>query len=285
MTNFDVGIHFDVPHDVYHAGLRKDPKPLSSTLAKALAKLSPLEAKYEADNRVEKDAFNEGQLIHEYVLEGELKTIQVFDFDDRRGNRWKEAKLKAAKNGKVAMIERDAAPLREAAEAIRNHPEVAELLAVGDAEVSALVETNGIFEQARADHWRADGKRPVIVDVKTVAGTPNPLAFNREIAKFGYHIQAGMYQDVFRRIVGVEPIFVWVVGSRTAPYATSVIRASKATLETGYAMYAHAFGIYADCVRSGKWPAYDGISESRLPAHAEWDADEILGRTEVELKL
>ena len=48
MSSLEIGLHEDIPADVYHAGLA-NPRPLSSTLAKNLLRKLPEEARWELE--------------------------------------------------------------------------------------------------------------------------------------------------------------------------------------------------------------------------------------------
>lgn len=280
------GLIFDLPADEYHAGLRHDPKPLSSTFAKELISKSPYEAKFA--ERKDSPAFAIGRAIHELVLEGEYKTIFPCDVSDWRTKAAKELKAQAEADGLTPMKLSELEHVEAIAKAVREHPIARDLLSEGAAEVSALVEDDGLFEQARFDWLRVDGARPLIVDLKTVAGTANPRDFNKTIANYGYHLQAAMYADVLQRALklDIEPGYAWIVVSKEKPYAVSVVKASKATMQTGYLLYAKAREIYRESVETGIWRGYDEVTESELPNWAEYQAEEISGKTlEMDLKL
>lgn len=280
------GLIFDLPAGEYHAGLRRDVKPLSSTFAKELLNTSPYEAKN--SEREDSPAFAIGRAIHELTLEGEYKTIAPLDVDDFRTKDARALRDEAIEQGLTPMKVSDLEHVEAIAAAVRKHPIAAEILSEGHAEVSALVEDDGLYEQVRIDWLRVDQKRPALFDLKTVAGTANPREFNRTIATYGYHIQAAMYTDVIKRALklDVDPTYSWIVVSKKKPHAVSVVKASKATMQTGHLLYAKAREIYRESVETGIWRGYDEITESELPIWAEYQAEEISGKTlEVELKL
>lgn len=269
------GIFHGVPSAEYHAGLGDGPKPLSSTFAKRLLETSPAEARWAADHPTDTAAFTIGRAVHEIVLEKELKTVKVFPYENKRGNLWKEAVAEAAAVGKTAMLEHELTDVYQMRDAIQVHTASAELLNVGAAEVSAVATIDGVPMQARADWLKTETSPPIVIDLKTVAGTANPRQFDRTIAKYGYHLQAAFYQRVFGEVLDVQPRFIWIVVSKAAPHTVSVVEASAHTLDVGHQLVDAAAGIYRRCIESGEWPGYDGITESNLPTYAEYEADDL----------
>ena len=286
MTHDLTGLTFGLSHEDYHAGMRPGVKPLSSTFAKELINKSPYEAKFA--ERKDSPAFAIGRAIHELALEGEYKTILPCDVSDWRTKAAKELKAQAEADGLTPMKLSELEHVEAIAAAVRAHPIAAEILSEGHAEVSALVEDDGLYEQVRIDWLRVDQKRPALWDLKAVAGTANPREFNRTIATYGYHVQAAMYADVIKRVLklDVDPTYSWIVVSKEKPYAVSVVKASKATMQTGFLLYAKAREIYRESVETGTWAGYDEITESELPMWAEYQAEEITGKSlEVDLHL
>lgn len=271
---------YDLPAADYHAHKVDGIKPLSSTFAKNLVTLSPLEAKWQADNPRTSDAFTFGTAVHELVLEGGLKTLGVVEAKTKGTKAW-DAEVEALEPGISPIKRADFELAVKVAEAVRSHPVAAELLAEGKPEVTARVNEDGINLQARFD-W-LNGSQ--IVDLKTTASTANPSKFNRTVADFGYHVQAAAYLDI-ARMCGIEnPSFFWIVASKTEPFTVSVVRLAGYDLSIGERIWNHAKKIYRECIDANHWPGYEEVAESYLPTWAERQADEITGYDELELKL
>lgn len=276
------GVYYDVPNGEYHKGLIEvadksgvKVKPLSSTGAKVLVKDSPADYLWSLQNRVEKKAFDLGSAAHELILEGGLKTVEVYQFDSWRSKQARTARDECYAAGGVPMLEHELDAAYKMADAVKRHQRASALLTDGRPEVSALVwdEEYQIHFQVRFDWLRNDG---LIVDLKT-AREANPREFNRSIATFSYHLQASLYLRA-AEILGLGgQRFTWVIVQNADPYHVSVVEYSEIDRLIGDRIMHTALRKYADGIHTGEWPAYDGIYTSELPAWAEYEADEITG--------
>jgi hypothetical protein len=273
------GLFEGVSNAEYHRGLLADPKPLSSSMAKTLVTKSPAEFKYDADNPVNKDAFDEGQAVHELVLEGEFKTIDVFDFDSWRTKEARAAKAESYLAHRHPMLKADVKPLEEMADAVRSSELASSVFTQGRPEVSALAvdPTTGSALQARFDWLRLPAKgRPIIAELKTTAKGVSPRSFNREIADRHYHLSAAFYSRVLRLLGYADPGFVFVAVSKTKPHLVSVMELSVKDRLIGDLLVDKAIATYAACLSTNTWPGYDTeIHHSDLPIWATYEAEDI----------
>lgn len=272
------GIYYDVPNGEYHRGLIEVAdvngvkiKPLSSTGAKVLVKESPADYLWSLQNRVEKKAFDLGSAAHELILEGGLKSVEVFHFDSWRTKEARTARDECYAAGGVPMLEHELAAAYKMADAVKAHKQASALLTEGRPEVSALVwdEEYQIHFQVRFDWLRNDG---LIVDLKS-AREANPREFNRDIAKFAYHVQASLYLRA-ADILGLQPPgYGWIVVQNEAPHHVSVIEYSEVDRTYGDLLMHTALRKYADGIHHGHWPAYEDVYTSHLPKYAEYEAE------------
>lgn len=283
--HLEAGLHYDIENADYHRGLRSDIKPLSSSMAKTLVTKSPAEFKYESENRVEKVAFDEGQAVHELVLEGGFKTIDVYGFESWRTNDAKTARDESYANGRHPMLSKDVAELEAIADGVRNSKLASSVFTNGKPEVSALVQDpkSGIWLQARFDWLRLAGrKRPDIADLKTTAKGANPRSFNREIAERHYHLSGAFYARVLNLLGYDDPTFTFVPVQKSAPHLASVIELSEVDRMTGDLLVDKAIATYATCLERNEWPGFDTeICHSSMPIWAHYEAEELTGLTEI----
>jgi hypothetical protein len=280
---FAVGLHYDVPNDVYHRGLLSDPKPLSSSMAKTIVTKSPAEFRWEQDHRVERSAFDEGQAVHELVLEGGFKSIDVLDFDSWRTKDAKTARDESYAAQRHPILAADILPLQFMADAVAASRRASDVFTKGKPEVSALVfdEEHGVHLQARMDwlqlpEWGA--ARPVIADLKTSVKGANPRSFNREIAERRYHLSMAFYRRVLMLLGYDDPQLVFVVVDKAAPHLVSVHEMSVSDRIVGDLLVNKAIATYAACLAADNWPGYDTqIHHTDLPAWATYEAEEIAG--------
>ncbi len=274
------GLHEGISNEDYHRGLLSNPKPLSASMAKCLVTKSPAEFQWEQSHRIERAAFDEGQAVHELVLEGGFKTIDVYDFDSWRTNDAKAARDESYANRRHPMLAKDTAPLEAMAAAVRASKLASSVFANGKAEVSALVTdpASGIPLQARFDWLNLDNGRPVIGELKTTVKGANPRVFNREIAERHYHLAAAFYTRVMRLLGYDDPQFLYVAVSKNAPYLVSVLELTHVDRIVGDLLVDKAIATYAACLASGEWPGYDSeIYPTNLPIWAAYEAEDISG--------
>jgi hypothetical protein len=168
------------------------------------------------------------------------------------------------------------------AASIRALPDVAKLLAKGEAEVSAywIDAATGVLCQCRPD-WvhpvGTDGAPGVIlVDVKTYSDA-SPEEFARQVARKRYHWQAAWYSMGYALAAGVPVLgFVFVAVETEWPFAACACMLDDESLAVARREIAPLVALYAECERAGTWPGYPvGIAQIQLPAwYAEREGGE-----------
>lgn len=151
-------------------------------------------------------------------------------------------------------------------------PELARYFSSGFGEISLfwIDRLTRVYCKARLD-WmqpQADG-RIVILDLKTAADdTPN--GFSRSVATMGYHRQQAHYTAGAVETLGAEVAeFIFPVVSSTPPILATPYRLDADTVLQGFDEVGELLQLYADCMRTGVWPAY--TADERvigLPAYA-----------------
>ncbi len=156
--------------------------------------------------------------------------------------------------------------IRAMAASVRRHPSAALLLSEGEAEVSLVWtdEETGLRCKARVD-WLGE---IAAVDLKTTKDA-SPSGFSRAVANYRYHVQQVHY------LAGCEALglpasdFVFVAVEKTEPYPVACYQLSDAAAGTGHRLWRRDLTAFADCKKSGRWPAYsDEIEVLHLPAWA-----------------
>lgn len=283
MNTYTSGIHLGVSNENYHRGLLADPKPLSSSMAKTLVVKCPAEFRWEQENPYQSTAFDEGQAVHELVLEGGFKTIDVHPFDSWRSKEARTAREESYTAHRHPLLAHDVEPLVTMAGAVKRSSLAAEELTNGHPEVSLLVHDPefGVHLQARTDwlrlpEWGAD--QPAIVDLKTSVLGANPRSFNREIAERRYHLSMAFYRRVLMLLGYDDPLLRFVVVSKRQPHLVSVHQVSESDRIVGDVLAKKAIATYAACLATGEWPGYDDeIHPTDMPAWASYEAESIAG--------
>lgn len=283
MSIGEPGLYPDISNESYHAGMLADPKPLSSSMAKTLVTKSPAEFRWEQEHRVERHAFDEGQAVHELVLEGGFKTIDVYDFDSWRSKEAREARDASYAAVRHPLLASEVAPLEAMAAAVKASRLANHTISNGRPEVSLLAfdDEFGIHIQARVDWLKLPewgGEQPTIVDLKTTIKGANPRSFNREIAERRYHLSMAFYRRVLMLLGYDDPRLMFVAVGKNEPHMVSVHEMSVSDRIVGDVLVKKAIATYAACLKSGEWPGYDDeIHITDLPIWATHEAEEIAG--------
>lgn len=249
----------------YHA----DRTQLSSTGARKLLSC-PARFKWEQDNPpAPKRAWDFGKLAHRLVL-GEGSPIQVIDADNWLTKAAKEQRDEAYASGAVPVLRSEHDAACQMRDSVMAHPAAGGIFAEGTAELSGYWrdEPTDVGLRFRPDWMTTVGGVPWCVDLKTTVSA-NPDDFARSIAKFGYHAQAAWYLRGLKEGYGIDARFIFVAVEKSAPYPVSVIELDYEAIVEGERMNRAAIDLYAQCVKTDTWPAYDdGITLINLPAWA-----------------
>ncbi len=184
--------------------------------------------------------------------------------------------------GKMILAADELEKAKAIRDSVMSHPKAGALFSSGSGQAELSVywtdRETGILCRCRPDFFRNDG---VVVDLKTALDASLD-GFERSVEKWRYHVQAAFYLDGIRaaRAAGAditEPQgFIFVAVEKTAPFAVGVYHIDAQAIEIGRRKYREDLTKYAECVSTGKWPAYsDKIESISLPA---W----VLRREEIE---
>lgn len=208
-----------------------------------------------------------GSAVHFGVLEPERFAAEVVEAPkfDRRTTAGKAAaaEWEAANAGKLSFDPETFAAVRESIAAVQAHPSASRLLSEGRPEVSAFWRDGrtGAPLKARFDYLRADGG---VVDVKTTRDASAP-EFARSAATFGYHVQAAHYWLAHEAAIGSSPaFFAFVCVETEAPFGVACYVLDEADIRAGMRTVNRAIELYAQCLRTGKWPSYPATVERLL---------------------
>lgn len=247
----------DLPHNEYLAM----PALSFSGMKQLLPPSCPALFKYWREHqRPSKTAYDFGHVAHSLVL-GAGPEIVAIDADDWRTKDARTQRDEAYTAGQVPVLASDYAAAEALAESVKAHPRAAELLRPGSGkpEVSLFWtdEESGVDIRGRLD-WLpnpSDG-RMVVPDFKTAASA-DPETFAQSAAKYGYAQQAALYIDGLKALgLSDDPVFVFIVAEKSAPYLVSVIELDAEALRIGRGLNRRAIQIYKHCTQTNTWPGY-----------------------------
>lgn len=160
-----------------------------------------------------------------------------------------------ATEGKRTLKNDDMSVCKIIAARVRKHPQLGPLFESGGVAEQSVFWNDpdtGVLCRARPD-WMNDA---IIVDLKSTINA-SPVGFQRAVMKYRYHVQAAMYIDGMKEVMGVEPqAFAFAAWEKTQPFANAVYVASPELLEAGRQEYKKLLRTYAECKAKDTWPGY-----------------------------
>lgn len=264
------GLHFDIPHSVYHADPCEFPSLSSHQAGVGLTKswlhVQANNPRLGGRERSESsDAMDSGSLLHMLVL-GSGPEIVTIEADDWRTKAAKEKRDEAKASGKLPILAHKIEPAREAAARMRASFPVR--LAGCQTEATGIWQSGETWCRMRADAWCEP--ELTIVDLKTTEDA-NSAASGNYVVRFGIDLQAAAYLD------GVQSIFPQHAGrvkfllhfcEPVAPFAFVTAELSGELLALGKSKWDRAKTRWASCLATGIWPGPCMISPRRIEAPA-----------------
>lgn len=253
---------------------------LGSTSLKTLATRTPAHWRWERDHPVHKAAYDIGTAAHSLILEGDTSGVVIVDAPDWRTKAAKEAKDEAAATGKIALLEKEWAPIQAMHASVMSHPQARAALTGHKAEQSVFWEEEYLALKCRPDAWQP-GK---LWDLKTTIDA-SPNSFGKTAHNYGYHQSAAHYIDGVKALTGEELPFGFILVEKTAPYLVSVVELDWEAIDLGRALNDRAKRIYRECADTGNWPGYPTAEPVSLPNYAVYETEDLLDINPQELKL
>lgn len=251
-----------MPDTVYHSTTHEG-QPIASK--SGLDKLNRSPAHYRfAPAREPSRAMIIGSAIHAALLTPDQFAsdyLLLRDAPDRRCSEYKAACKAWHKGEDYVLVGHEADHVAGMQESVfSNRHARAGLLMSGYREASLFVRdpVTSVPVRVRFDVLSTDG---VIIDIKKTRDA-RPSQFQRSINEYRYHVQAALYSDAFEWAFGDFPKgFAFLAIEDTVPYACKVYRPDTAAMQEGRRAYREDLDRFADCVRTGDWPAYDSTPE------------------------
>ena len=259
------GIYPDMTNEAYHGG------PGISKSGLDLIAKSPYLFRYRPKPEPTK-ALLIGSAFHAATLEPHTFT-DFFAVAPEVNARTKDGKatleqFRQENEGKSVLVRDDAQKVAAMAQAARNHPIAAALLAEGVAETSIFHrdETTRELVKVRTD-WMVED---LLVDLKSTEDA-SASGFSRSCWNYRYFVQAAFYMDVAnalfdRRFSG----FVFIAVEKAPPYQVAVYHADYEMIQAGRIEYRRCLDLYHECRGADRWPGLNGgqIESIGLPRWA-----------------
>lgn len=257
-TNTQPGIHRGMSFADY---LNID--AINASLLKPHA-VSARHARWKASEDQDTAALSLGRVVHTAILEPERFRDEyvVAPKVDRRTKagkqRWAEFQSESA--GRVVVTAEEHRIACAIAGQSCTVPHIAELLwATGDEVELTVVQPDthhDVLCKARIDCYREWRGWPTIIDLKTTSARDlKPHTLAREVHKYGYHIQAAWYKDLYERATGIEiGSFVFVFCQTTQDMDIAAYQLDDDALDQGRRESRQYMQQLMTCRETGRWP-------------------------------
>lgn len=275
-----IGLHKDMPAETYHgiqamsaSGLKRMRRSPAHFFGMQLDPNRPPPGE-------PTPAMKAGTLMHTCIFEPDHVSARYVvapedvDFRTKAGKDWKAGVL-AAQPGIEIIDTTQMAVAQAQARNIRALPEVASLLADGYGEASAfwIDEATGELCKCRPDWTSPAGDGVILVDGKSTVDA-SPDGFARVIWNMDYALQAAWYVDGFEAATGLRVHgFVFAAAESAWPHAAAAYMLDDEVLDWARRKNRELLNRYAECKKSGQWPAYD--TSIQLIAMPAWAMKEI----------
>jgi hypothetical protein len=170
--------------------------------------------------------------------------------------------------GKTVLSADEFALIEAMHAALMRDPEIAELFAEGDSEVTLrwIDEETGLQCKARPDRWNRRRRR--MADLKTTDDA-SERAFGRSVVRYGYDITHAHYCEGAKACGEPVDEYVFVVQEKRKPYLPALYKLDAAAEARGYEIRQRGMDCMAACLASNEWPGYPrGVQPLALPGWA-----------------
>jgi hypothetical protein len=263
------GAYPDIQAEDYHDREICDAPSISSSGLKLITAKSPrhywAQSKMNPDRpaRKVKPHFNVGHALHDLVLLNDRFKqhyhITPPGFNDSHTRKWEEeieARDYAVRKGKQVITTGQFEMAHAMAESIAQDELAGALLTAGTPEMTlaAKDEETGVWIRARPDIL--PHTMEIIPDLKTAADASLDV-YERAATRFGYFQSAAHYLDVIDALYGeAKRRFVLITVEKEYPYVVTIDHLDDVDIDFARLRNRHALNRFAECLKSGHWPAY-----------------------------
>jgi hypothetical protein len=240
--------------------------------------------------REQKAHFNVGSAVHDLLLLGEEFPKNYFitpEGFDARYKKWAAVKAErdAAVEAGIPVLSQKQSQLVEAIAGAVAKNELAHLLltsGVPEMTLAAKDPVTGVWMRAKPD--LLPDTTEIIPDIKTTLSA-HPDAFEEQATKLGYFQSVAHYLDVIAEIYGPaaeKRRFLLIAAEKEPPYPVEIYQVDDEAIQNGRMLNRRALNTFAECVRTGHWPAYTRADQNPIKSltMAPWKHAEINRRVD-----
>lgn len=215
------------------------------------------------------DAYEFGNAFHTYILEPKL--FERDYFVSKKINRtttkgkeeYAQSLIDAA--GKIMIDESDFQKIKEMKESIYSDGLARELITDAQYEKSIYWydPDTGLLCKCRPDIWQ----KRFVVDLKTTADA-SYWSFQRDIYKYGYHIQMAMIREGLKHALNIDMRdFISLPIEKSPPFCPAIYPFDEAAIEAGLNEFKKNLMAIKICMDKNTWPSYQ-TQTMTLPRYA-----------------
>jgi hypothetical protein len=171
---------------------------------------------------------------------------------DGRTTAGKAANATAEAAGHTLIGDDDWARAEAMADALRQDPQAASLLAGCEFGQPCYWTADGQARKALFD--AVDVGRHLVVDIKTTSADLTADSITKEVVKWGYHLQAAWYRQGYRATHGHDCTFWFVFVESSAPHAVVCVQLADDDLDGAELELERMAAVWQRCTDSGVWP-------------------------------
>lgn len=225
-------------------------------------------AKFHANHREQKTAWNIGTAAHAYVLGEGVERIVLINAENYYSKAAKAARDDAYAKGMTPIITPEHEQAMAMADALKAHPLAVETL-TGLHERSAFIKRGPLWLRGMLDTYSPGSH---IADYKTTFDASSRGVIS-SVWKYRYHMQAAWYRALVKDLTGESLPVRFVFQEKKPPYLVSVWEATDDYIELGQADMEDAIQLYVRCRQSGIWPGYPAEIQQLTPPDWAFDDD------------
>jgi exodeoxyribonuclease VIII len=258
MPDREPGIYYGMPRAEYDAIDAINWSRLRHILRSPAHMLAEIAAKTDTP------AMAFGRVAHEVILEGQRNFVVGGPVNPKTGKSY-GAETKAfaewaAAQSSPVLASDDAERLDGMQAALAAHTTAQTILDGTNREVSLVWvnEETGLTCKARVDFARldvADDEDMYFGDYKTALDA-SFREFYWATRRTLYDAQMAHYEDGLQTLTGMVPLCYVIAQEKESPWAVAVYSLGRTVMDHGRAAVTRALSVYAECMRTGLWPAY-----------------------------
>lgn len=270
----DTSLLWSCSSEEYHASLSEDSHSSLQTFRQSVERYAAERVFCTMYREPPTPAMQLGSLLHCMVLEQEsLESRYVVKPDgiDRRTKAGKEQweRFEATANGKTIIMADDLNLASAMRDGIMRNPHARAALeddGISEASIRWECPETGCPLKCRIDRLHHSG---LVVDVKSTEGV-SPEAWSRTVFNFGYHLQAALYAEGVRQVIGLDRPFLFIAVSKTPPHECCTYLLNERAIQLGRDENLKTVKELVDRRASGDWSGRwsNRIHEINLPAWA-----------------